>query len=333
MDYSDADRRFRVQYPNAIYHLMSRGVQRSDIFLGDDDRTEFFVRCEKTVNRFGWRIYSAVQMTNHFHLLFKTPEANLCRGAQYLLGPFAQSFNRRHRRTGHVFEGRYRCCVVEDETYLWGVSRYDHLNPVPVIVEHPALWPWSSYAGYRDPSLRLPWICYDDLLDAWNATFGGTRESYCDFVEKGLQHRSQVFLPERCEGWIMGSEAFAQRIRKIVSPQSHEPNVLRTRSRPDLTLDDVLNAVCGEYGIASGTLARKSSRHPARPIVALLASENSTATLQEIATVLGLADRRSVPQVIQRAQTITSDEVQHRLSIIQRRLEIVDESRSRNNPD
>jgi chromosomal replication initiation ATPase DnaA len=131
----------------------------------------------------------------------------------------------------------------------------------------------------------------------------------------------------------MGSEAFAQRIRKIVSPQSHEPNVLRTRSRPDLTLDDVLNAVCGEYGIASGTLARKSSRHPARPIVALLASENSTATLQEIATVLGLADRRSVPQVIQRAQTITSDEVQHRLSIIQRRLEIVDESRSRNNPD
>jgi hypothetical protein len=139
------------------------------------------------------------------------------------------------------------------------------------------------------------------LFDAWNATFGSTKESYCHFVEKGLEHRNQVFLPERFDGWIMGSEAFAQRMRKIVSPQSHEPNVLRTRSRPGLTLDDVLNAECSEYGIASGTLVRKSSRHPARPIVALLASENSTATLQEIATALGLADRQSVPQVIQTA--------------------------------
>jgi chromosomal replication initiation ATPase DnaA len=123
----------------------------------------------------------------------------------------------------------------------------------------------------------------------------------------------------------MGSQAFAQRIRKIVSPQSNEPHVLRTRSRPDLTLEEVLNAVCSEYGVASRTLAQKSSRHPARSIVALLAAENSTATLQEIAAVLGLADRRSVPQVIQRAKTNTSLELQHRLSIIQSRLEIVEE--------
>jgi putative transposase len=133
MNFAGNDRRLRVQYANAIYHSMSRGVQRSNIFLDQDDRMAFFFRCEQTVKRFGWRVYSAVQMTNHFHLLFQTPEPNLCRGAQYLLGPYAQSFNRRHRRSGHVFEGRYRCRVVENESYLWGVSRYDHLNPVPVL--------------------------------------------------------------------------------------------------------------------------------------------------------------------------------------------------------
>jgi REP element-mobilizing transposase RayT len=324
MDYSDADRRFRVQYPNAIYHLMSRGVQRSDIFMCDDDRIEFFARCEKTVNRFGWLIYAAVQMTNHFHLLFKTPEPNLCRGAQFLLGPYAQAFNRRHKRKGHVFEGRYCCCVVEDETYLWGVSRYNHLNPVPAIVDHPVLWPWSSYPGYREPSLRLPWICYDGLLDAWNATFGSTRQSYCHYVEQGLEDRSQVILPERHHGWIVGSQAFAQRIRKIVSPQSNEPNVLRMRCRPDLTLADILSAVCSEFGIPLETLARKSCRHTARSIVALLGAENSTATLQEIAKVLGLADRRSVPQVIRRAKTNMSDELHSRLSMIQSSLGIVE---------
>ncbi len=323
MDFADNDRRLRVQYPNAIYHLISRGVQRSNIFLVDDDRIAFFERCENTVNRFGWRIYSAVQMTNHFHLLFKTPTPNLCRGAQFLLGPYAQSFNRRHRRSGHVFEGRYRCRVVEHEEYLWAVSRYDHLNPVPIIVEHPSQWPWSSYAGYRDSSLRLPWVCYDDLLDVWNGTFGGTRKSYCDYVEQGMKYPNQVCLPDLVDGWIMGGESFAQRIRKIVSPQSQEPNALRARTRPNLTLKDVLKAVCVEFGIPSKTLSQRSSRHPGRPIVALLASKYSTATLQDIADSLGLADRRSVPQAIHRAKTNSSSDVQRRLEAIQSRLESV----------
>ena len=95
------------------------GVQRSNIFRDAEDRSEFFDRCATIVERFGWLIYSVVQMTNHFHLLFKTPKANLCRGAQVLLGPYAY-FNRRHVRSGHVFEGRHRCRVVEDESLLVG---------------------------------------------------------------------------------------------------------------------------------------------------------------------------------------------------------------------
>jgi putative transposase len=157
MGIQDNDRRLRVQYPNAIYHLMSRGVQRSNIFLNDVDRRAFFDRCEETVNRFLWRVYCAVQMSNHFHLLFQTPQPNLCQGAQYLWGPYAQGFNRRHKRSGHVFEARYRCRVIEDESYLWGVSRYDHLNPVPHLVKHPSQWEWSSYPGYVNNEFRLPW--------------------------------------------------------------------------------------------------------------------------------------------------------------------------------
>jgi REP element-mobilizing transposase RayT len=320
MDSADNDRRLRVQYPNAIYHLMSRGVQRSDIFLDDDDRLAFFDRCGATVDRFGWQIYAAVQMSNHFHLLFKTPEPDLCRGSQYLLGPYAQSFNRRHQRSGHVFESRYRCRVIEDEHYLWTVSRYAHLNPVPAIVEHPALWPWSSYRGYFDPTKRLDWIRYDELLQAWQGAFGVSTRSYCDFVEQGLEWPQQVRLPHLVDGWIIGSEEFAQRIRRAVSPENKEPKVLRVRNRPNLTLAEIVNAVTDEFQIEAETLSRKSSRHIGRSLLALIASQYSTATHQDIANVLGLANRHSVPHVIQRAKTNSSRESQRRLAAIQNRL-------------
>ena len=317
MRVTDNDRRLRVQYPGALYHLMSRGVLRSDIYLNEHDRSAFFLRCEATVNRFGWLVYSAVQMTNHFHLLFQTPEPNLCRGAQYLLGPYAQQFNRRHRRSGHVFESRYCCRVVESEEYLWSVSRYDHLNPVPTLVSHPASWTWSSYRGYCDPALRLEWVCYDGLLAAWKGAFGSAEQSYCQFVEQGLALSASVGLPNLVDGWIIGSEQFARQIRKMVSPESEEPNVLRTRLRPNLTLDEVVHAVSAEYNLRPERLSRKSSRHPARQMVALLASQYSTARLKDIASTLGLAGRDSIHKAIQRANANASNEFQVRLAAIQ----------------
>lgn len=316
MERSDNDRRLRVQYPNAIYHMMSRGVHRSDIYLNDDDRLDFFDRCARTVARFRWQIFSVVQMTNHFHLLFRTPFANLCRGAQYLLGPFAQAFNRRHGRSGHVLEARYRCYVVEDETYLWGVSRYNHLNPVPALADHPASWKWSSYPGYCDESLRLPWVCYDHLLAAWRGEFGNA--DYCRYVEKGLN--SKPVMPTLIDGWIIGSEKFAERIRKIVSPESNEPNVLRARVQPPHTLDAVVSAVCAEFNLEPSALAVNSSRHPARQLVALLANQVTTAVMREVADILGLKGRDSVHKKVQLASQNESPDFLQQLAAIEARL-------------
>lgn len=321
MSSSDADRRLRLQYPGAIYHLMSRGVQRSNIFRDTEDRSEFFERCGTIVERFGWLIYSVVQMTNHFHLLFKTPKANLCRGAQVLLGPYAQYFNRRHGRSGHVFEGRYRCRVVEDESYLWSVSRYDHLNPVPAIVAHPADWRWSSYIGYRDESKRLPWIQYDELIQAWEGAFGGSRQTYCDYVEAGLKEPSKVVLPEMRDHWIIGTESFAQKVRKLVSPASQEPMVQRVRDRPPFGLDEILHAVLAEFSVGMDVLSRKSSRHPARRILAHLAHQHSHATLREIAQTLGLAGGDSVHKAIDRIANEQSSEMKRRIQSVKDRLD------------
>lgn len=123
-------RELRLQFPGAIDHVTSRGDRRQDIVVDDVDRDAFFDRVGITVEKFGWQMFASVLMTNHFHLFFRTPQPNLSRGMQCLLGGYATWWNLRYQRTGHVFQGRFRGHLVEDEKYFWVVSRYVHL-PYP----------------------------------------------------------------------------------------------------------------------------------------------------------------------------------------------------------
>ncbi len=214
-------RSLRIQYPGAIYHVTSRGNRREDIFLNDVDRGEFWSRVGLTVGRYRWEMYSAVLMSNHFHLFFRTLEANLSRGMQYLLGGYARWFNTRHRRIGHLFQGRFHGQVIEDESYFWAVSRYVHLNPVPVMVSHPVQWPWSTYAGYVDPDRRWDWVAHETLLGAWQGSFGGLvpGDRYRAFIEQGIQQHVVSPFADAIDGWILGSQEFAERIRQQLQPE------------------------------------------------------------------------------------------------------------------
>jgi len=164
-------RPLRIQFPGAIYHVMSRGNGRQRIFHGEGDYTRFWDGLEATVSRFGFDIFSFVLMPNHVHLFFRTPEPNLSDGMQYLLSGYANWYATRHRRPGHLFQGRFKGELVEDETYFWTVSRYIHLNPVRgkrPLVEHPRDWPWSSYPGYDGSSKEIGWVRHTQLYSAWS---------------------------------------------------------------------------------------------------------------------------------------------------------------------
>jgi putative transposase len=146
-------RKLRVEYEGAIYHVMNRGDGGEAVFQDDEDR-HGFVRvlgeaCEKT----GWQVHAYCLMSNHFHLVLETPQANLVAGMKWLLGTYSNRYNRRHRRFGHVFAGRYKALVVDGSGngYLRTVSEYVHLNPVRarlVSVEAKLRsYRWSSYRG------------------------------------------------------------------------------------------------------------------------------------------------------------------------------------------
>jgi putative transposase len=101
-------RPLRIEYPGAVYHVTSRGDARRPIFSDDKDRLLFLDVLASIVCRFNWLCHAYCLMKNHYHLLIETPEGNLSRGMRQLNGVYTQSYNRRHRRPGHVFQGRYK---------------------------------------------------------------------------------------------------------------------------------------------------------------------------------------------------------------------------------
>ena len=163
-------RQLRIEYEGAIYHLLSRGDRREDIFWDDVDRRSFLQLLEETCARTSWQVHAYCLMSNHFHVA-ETPRSNLVVGMKWLLGTYTMRFNRRHQLTGHLFAGRYKSLLVDesDPQYLRAVCDYVHLNPVRAGLIEPdqrlESYQWSSYpsylAGRRD---RPSWLRCDRLF-------------------------------------------------------------------------------------------------------------------------------------------------------------------------
>jgi REP element-mobilizing transposase RayT len=122
-------RPLRLQFPGAVYHLTSRGNARQKVFLTDADRELFLNTLTRVVRRYDWVCHAYCLMANHYHLLVETPKANLSIGMRQLNGIYTQSFNRRHNRTGHLFQGRFKAILVERKSHLLELCRYIVLNP------------------------------------------------------------------------------------------------------------------------------------------------------------------------------------------------------------
>jgi REP-associated tyrosine transposase len=136
----------RIEYPGALYHVISRGIERRDLFRDDTDRKRYLFYLERAVERFKCRIFGYCLMGNHVHLAIETGKIPLSRIMRSINTSYAGYFNTRHRRSGYLFQGRYKAFLVEKEPYLLSLVRYIHENPVKArIVSTPAAYRWSSH--------------------------------------------------------------------------------------------------------------------------------------------------------------------------------------------
>ncbi len=199
---TDMARPLRIEFAGALYHVTARGDGREDICLSDADRCLFLEVLGKVAERFHWTIHAYCLMTNHYHLLVETPDANLSKGMRQLNGVYTQRFNQAHQRVGHVFQGRYKGILVEKEAHLLELARYVVLNPVRArMVRTPDEWPWSSYRAMVGHKPRPEWLETRGILSGFGETEPEAIEHYRRFVAQGegqpspwahLKH--QVFL-------------------------------------------------------------------------------------------------------------------------------------------
>lgn len=186
-------RPLRIEFPGALYHVTSRGNQRSPIYRHDADRQVWLAMLALVCKRHNFVVHSFCQMTNHYHLLIETVEANLSRGMRQLNGLYSQYFNRRHQLVGHLFQGRYKAILVQKESYLLELSRYVVLNPLRAnVVASLDDWHWSShrYVVSQDDPPR--WLERDALLARFGNTHADAVSAYQAFVMAGVGKTSPL---------------------------------------------------------------------------------------------------------------------------------------------
>ena len=231
-------RKLRLQYPGAIYHVMSRGDRREAIFTDDRDRQIFLDTLGEACQKTAWQVHAWCQMRNHFHLVVETPQANLVAGMRWFLGVYTSRFNHRQSEFGHLFSGRYKALLVDGrgKGYLKAVCDYVHLNPVraKLLAAEAALraYRWSSFPFYlKEPPGRPPWLRVDRVLGEWGIpkdSAAGRRELELRLEARRLAEARPDYDPYK-GGWCVGSEAFREellaQVREAARPEHRGPEV------------------------------------------------------------------------------------------------------------
>src|SRR5690606_14280966 len=263
-------RPIRLEFSGALYHVTSRGDRREAIYEDDADRERFLTVLADVVRDFNWVCHAYCLMSNHYHLLIETPDANLSKGMRQLNGVYTQASNRRHRREGHLFQGRFKAILVDADSYLLEVARYVVLNPVRArMVRDPANWPWSSYRAMIGAVDSPDWLATDGLLAAFATRRSDARRRYQNFVSQGKgvesiwRHvKGQVFLGD--DAFVAKSLRHARATDDVSVPRAQRrapPPTLDRLEAKHATRDEAIAAAHASGGYSYQQIAEHFQIH------------------------------------------------------------------------
>ncbi|MGJ8638520.1 MAG: transposase [Opitutaceae bacterium] len=218
-------RKQRIQFPGAVYHVISRGNYRKELFLSENTGKAFERALFETVERCGWKLHAYVIMSNHYHLAVETPEPNLVDGMKWLQSTFATRFNRLRGERGHVFQGRYKSILIGEDRPLLGLIDYIHLNPVRAgicAVEGLKSYALSSYPKYfkRSPMDALHREDFPGTLDLPDSLAGMNRYAkHLALSEVQDSKQKEALMKQYCRGWFIGSKETKKALAKDIAKQ------------------------------------------------------------------------------------------------------------------
>jgi putative transposase len=283
-------RPLRIEFPGAVYHVTSRGDRREAIYADDGDRAAFLTVLTTALQRCQATALAYCLMTNHYHLVLQTQEANLSLLMRHLNGVYTQTFNRRHGLTGHLFQGRFKAILVDSDAYLMTLCQYMELNPVRArMVESAEQWSWSSYLAHTGRAPTPDWLDGSTL-----ASFVLQREAQtvADFAESARLYERAVHLDPPQTIWsdglrqqiYLGDEDFVHRMQARVDAKHQQDSDIPKAQRARLR-----------------TLAEWMEASPTREAALLAAHVESGISMTDLAQQLGLSVAR-ISQLIKRAE-------------------------------
>jgi len=229
-------RPLRIEFAGAVYHLTSRGNAQQAIFLNEKDFADFLSVLCQVVKRYHFLLHAYCLMNNHYHLLIETPYGNLSRGMRQLNGLYTQRFNQRHKRVGHLLQGRYKAILVDKDHYLLTLCRYVVLNPVRAkIVKDPGDWKWSTYRATTGDDQGIPCLTTDWLLSQFGQERKAASSRYQAFVRSGIKAASPL---KAIKGQLfLGQENFIDEIKHLMRGKEKLKEITREQrylTRPPL---------------------------------------------------------------------------------------------------
>jgi REP-associated tyrosine transposase len=286
-------RPLRIEFSGALYHVTARGNERKATFRDDEDRAAFLERLAEVVRKQRLVVHAYVLMRNHYHLLVETQEANLSRAMRQLGGVYTQDFNRRHDRTGHLFQGRFKAILVEKDSYLLELSRYIHLNPVRVgEVAKPWQFAWSSARAYVGRVAEPAFLSTAAVLSLFGKRRAAAQQKYGEFLLEGIGKAERKPWASVEGQVLLGGKRWVERMKRRIADRDllHEeaPRAKGLRARPSVSV--VVTQVCREAGLKKADVLRRRGDRGgwARQAAMALAAEVCGLSQREIGREFGV---------------------------------------------
>lgn len=273
-------RKPRVEYAGAFYHVIVRGNQRQIIFRGDTDRRYYLERLEEYRQRYGFKVYAYVLMSNHVHMLVETGKVPLSKIMQGLQLRYTGYYNRKYRKVGHLFQGRYKAILCDRQAYLLELVRYLHLNPGRMRLRiDPWRYRWSSHGAYLGKS---GWVKIDTsvVLGELANTVGQARRAYLRFMAEGRGSGHQSGYYDVRDQRFLGDTRFVERIDERVGGE-REIEVPGPRAK----FPQLLHLTAEAYGVSERNLVQPGRQRQwvrARSMLVYLAREWARTSVKEI---------------------------------------------------
>jgi len=310
-------RKGRVEFAGALYHLLDRGDRREDIVRDDVDRARFVTTLGEVCARTGWRVHGFVLMSNHYHFLVETPEANLVAGMRWFQTTWTVRFNRRHRLSGHLFQGRYKAVVVDAEEpgYFAALSDYIHLNPVRAgmigLDKRLFDYCWSSYPFYVARSGRPDWFEPNRVMGELGLqdTVAGRRRYAQRMRQRAVEERTGKNR-EQSEGlrrgWCVGEASFRERMLSLMErtgetfSRRKEVDAAVRRSHGEEEARSILEQALKHFGLLRESLGGLKKSDERKLAIARVIRQRTTVANSWLARELALGHVSAVSRCMNR---------------------------------